>query len=47
MDSLPENRFRDHCANSGFGACFFGIMPEHLQHVRAEFGMTDEYDRMA
>ncbi len=26
------------------GACFFGIMPEHLEPFRAEFGVPDEYE---
>jgi nitroreductase len=29
--------------DEGLGACFFGIMPEHLQPFRAEFGIPDEY----
>ncbi|AIA01730.1 nitroreductase [Streptomyces noursei] len=28
----------------GLGACFFGIMPEHLGAFRAEFGVPDAYD---
>ncbi|MDV9172974.1 nitroreductase family protein [Streptomyces sp. W16] len=30
--------------DEGLGACFFGIMPEHLEPFRAEFGVPDEYD---
>ena len=30
--------------DEGLGACFFGIMPEHLPPFRAEFGVPDEYD---
>ncbi|MFI6626176.1 nitroreductase family protein [Streptomyces sp. NPDC050528] len=30
--------------DEGLGACFFGIMPEHLQPFRAEFGVPEEYD---
>jgi nitroreductase len=29
--------------DEGLGACFFGIMPEHLDPFRAEFGIPDEY----
>ena len=29
--------------DEGLGACFFGIMPEHLQPFREEFGVPDEY----
>ncbi|NDZ78529.1 nitroreductase [Streptomyces sp. SID10853] len=30
--------------DEGLGACFFGIMPEHLQPFRAEFGIPGTYD---
>ncbi|MGW4909102.1 nitroreductase family protein [Streptomyces sp. NPDC004270] len=30
--------------DEGLGACFFGVMPEHLPSFRAEFGVPDEYD---
>jgi nitroreductase len=30
--------------DEGLGACFFGIMPDHLGPLRAEFGVPDEYD---
>ncbi|RLK60507.1 nitroreductase family protein [Actinokineospora cianjurensis] len=29
--------------DEGLGACFFGIMPENLDHVRTEFGIPAEY----
>ncbi|HEX3424698.1 MAG TPA: nitroreductase family protein [Acidimicrobiales bacterium] len=29
--------------DEGLGACFFGIMPEHLSPFRAEFGIPEEY----
>ncbi|MFI6561539.1 nitroreductase family protein [Streptomyces sp. NPDC050534] len=29
--------------DEGLGACFFGIMPKHLQPFREEFGVPDEY----
>ena len=29
--------------DEGLGACFFGIMPEHLQPFREEFGVPEEY----
>mgnify|MGYP000846275916 CR=1 FL=1 len=29
--------------DEGLGACFFGIMPEHLPLFRSEFGIPDEY----
>ncbi len=29
--------------DEGLGACFFGIMPEHLEPFRAEFGIPAEY----
>ena len=29
--------------DEGLGACFFGIMPEHLPAMKAEFGIPDEY----
>lgn len=30
--------------DEGLGACFFAIMPEHLDGFRAAFGVPDEYD---
>ncbi|MGY2126414.1 hypothetical protein ACW9HJ_33665 [Nocardia gipuzkoensis] len=30
--------------DEGLGACFFAIMPEHLEGFRAEFGVPDAYD---
>ena len=30
--------------DEGLGACFFGIVPEHLGPLRAEFGIPGEYD---
>lgn len=30
--------------DEGLGACFFGIMPEHIQPFREEFGIPDGYD---
>lgn len=30
--------------DEGLGACFFGIMPEHRDPFRAEFGIPGEYD---
>lgn len=32
--------------DEGLGACFFGIMPEHLTPFRQEFGVPGEYDPM-
>jgi len=29
--------------DEGLGACFFGIMPEHLDPFRTEFGIPAEY----
>jgi nitroreductase len=29
--------------DEGLDACFFGIQPEHIAPVRAEFGVPDEY----
>ena len=29
--------------DEGLGACFFGIEPDHLAGVKAEFGVPDEY----
>jgi hypothetical protein len=29
--------------DEGLGACFFGIMPEHLAPFREEFGVPDKY----
>ncbi len=29
--------------DEGLDACFFGIMPEHLEPFRAEFGVPSEY----
>jgi nitroreductase len=29
--------------DEGLGACFFGIQPERIPHVRAEFGVPDGY----
>ncbi|QDQ09681.1 nitroreductase family protein [Streptomyces spectabilis] len=29
--------------DEGLGACFFGILPQHLGPFRAEFGIPDEY----
>ncbi|MGY1894636.1 nitroreductase family protein [Nocardia gipuzkoensis] len=30
--------------DEGLGACFFAIMPQHLEGFRAEFGVPDAYD---
>ncbi|BBC98204.1 nitroreductase family protein [Streptomyces griseofuscus] len=30
--------------DEGLGACFFGIMPEHIPPFREEFGIPDAYD---